>query len=93
MVVSVSSIAIREGVFKSLEITLLEHYGRKARFFIYNSKQLHALESFSSDANLNIMAINVQVFNATGKDARRIYEERDDFHGDPSMSSPETVRS
>jgi type III restriction enzyme len=81
-IVVVPSIAIREGVFKSLEITqehFLEHYGKKARFFIYNSKQPHALESFSSDANLNIMVINVQAFNATGKDARRIYEELDDF--------------
>ncbi|MFN8997181.1 MAG: type III restriction-modification system endonuclease, partial [Betaproteobacteria bacterium] len=48
-------------------------------FFIYNSKQLHHLESFSSDAGINVMVINVQAFNATGKDARRIYEELDDF--------------
>jgi type III restriction enzyme len=37
------------------------------------------LESFSSDAGINVMVINVQAFNATGKDARRIYEELDDF--------------
>ena len=49
------------------------------RFFIYNSKQLHHLESFSSDAGINVMVINVQAFNATGKDNRRIYEELDDF--------------
>ena len=76
------SIAIREGVYKSLEITaehFLETYGKKARFFIYNSKQLHHLESYSSDAGINVMIINVQAFNATGKDARRINEELDDF--------------
>lgn len=81
-IVVVPSIAIREGVHKSLEITaehFLENYGKKARFFIYNSKQLHNLESFSSDAGLNVMVINVQAFNATGKDNRRIYEELDDF--------------
>ena len=81
-IVVVPSIAIREGVFKSLEITaehFLEEYGKRARFFIYNSKQLHNLESFSSDAGVNVMVINVQAFNATGKDARRIYEELDDF--------------
>ena len=81
-IVVVPSIAIREGVFKSLEITA-EHfqddYKKRARFFIYNSKQLHNLESFSSDAGINVMVINVQAFNATGKDARRIYEELDDF--------------
>jgi type III restriction enzyme len=81
-IVVVPSIAIREGVHKSFEITaehFLEQYSKRARFFIYNSKQLHNLESFSSDAGVNVMIINVQAFNATGKDARRIYEELDDF--------------
>jgi type III restriction enzyme len=69
-------------VSKSLQIMadhFLETYKKKARFFTYNSKQLHHLESFSSDAGINVMVINVQAFNATGKDARRIYEELDDF--------------
>lgn len=81
-IVVVPSIAIREGVTKSLQIMadhFLETYKKKARFFTYNSKQLHHLESFSSDAGINVMVINVQAFNATGKDARRIYEELDDF--------------
>ncbi|MEZ5505062.1 MAG: DEAD/DEAH box helicase family protein [Gammaproteobacteria bacterium] len=81
-IIVVPSIAIREGVYKSLDITadhFLEAYGKKVRGFIYNSKQLHNLESFSSDASINVMVINVQAFNATGKDNRRIYEELDDF--------------
>ncbi len=81
-IVVVPSIAIREGVYKSLQITaehFLERYGKKARFFIYNSKQLHNLESFSSDAGINVMVINVQAFAARGADQRRIYEELDDF--------------
>jgi len=81
-IVVVPSIAIREGVHKSFEMTadhFLEEYGKRARYFIYNSKQLHNLESFSSDSGINVMIINVQAFNATGKDARRIYEELDDF--------------
>ncbi|WP_038178653.1 type III restriction-modification system endonuclease [Vibrio rhizosphaerae] len=81
-VIVVPSIAIREGINKSLEITA-EHfqkdYFKRARFFIYNSKQPHQLESFSSDGGINVMIINVQAFNARGKDARRIYEELDDF--------------
>lgn len=75
-IIVVPSIAIREGVAKSLEITaehFLESYQKKARFFIYNSKQLHHLESFSSDAGINVMVINVQAFAARGADARRIY--------------------
>ena len=81
-IVVVPSIAIREGVLKTLQITaehFTESYGKKARFFAYNSKQLHHLESFSSDAGINVMVINIQAFNATGKDNRRIYDELDDF--------------
>ena len=81
-IVVVPSIAIREGVYKSLEDTadhFTESFGKKIRFFIYNSKQLHHIEGFSSDASINVMIINIQAFNATGKDNRRIYDELDDF--------------
>jgi type III restriction enzyme len=81
-IIMVPSIAIREGVYKSLQITaehFTESYGKKARFFIYNSKRLHELESFSSDAGINAMVMNIQAFNARGKDNRRIYDELDDF--------------
>lgn len=78
----VPSIAIREGVQKSLDMTA-EHfqqmYGTKPRSFIYNSSQLHELERFSSDAGVQVMIINIQAFNATGKDNRRIYDVLDDF--------------
>lgn len=81
-IVMVPSIAIREGVQKSFQITadhFAEAYGKKARFFTYNSKRLHELESFSSDAGINVMIINIQAFNARGADNRRIYDELDDF--------------
>lgn len=81
-IVVVPSIAIREGIHKSLEITaehFAESYGKKVRFFIYNSRQLHQLESFSSDAGINVMIINVQAFASKGADNRRIYDELDDF--------------
>ena len=67
-IIVVPSIAIREGVAKSLDIMadhFLETYRKKARFFIYHSRQLHHLESFASDAGINVMVINVQAFNAT----------------------------
>lgn len=81
-IVVVPSIAIREGVKKSFEMTsehFMEHYGKKARFFVYNSKNLNELDNFSSNAGINVMVINIQAFNARGADARRIYEELDDF--------------
>ncbi len=81
-IVVVPSIAIREGVKKSFDITA-EHfqqlYGTKPRTFIYNSSRLHDVERFSSDSGVQVMIINIQAFNATGKDARRIYEVLDDF--------------
>lgn len=81
-IIMVPSIAIREGIFKSLQITA-EHftgsYGKKIRSFIYNSKQLNRLESFASDAGINVMVINIQAFAAKGADNRRIYDELDDF--------------
>ncbi|GAB3358252.1 type III restriction-modification system endonuclease [Modestobacter lapidis] len=82
-IVVVPSVAIREGVKKTFDITA-EHfqqaYGTKPRSFVYNSGQLHELESYSSDAGVQVMIINIQAFNSKGRDNRRIYDERDDFH-------------
>lgn len=81
-IVVVPSIAIREGVYKSFQITqehFAEEYGKKIRFFIYNSAQLTDIDRFASDSSINVMIINSQAFNAKGKDARRIYMELDEF--------------
>ena len=81
-IIMVPSVAIREGVAKSIQMTaehFQQEYGKKVRAFVYNSKRLHELESFSSDAGINVMVINVQAFNASGADNRRIYDELDDF--------------
>ena len=87
-VVVVPSIAIREGVKKSFEITVdhfMEHYGKKARFFIYNSANLNQLDNFSSSSGINVMIINTQAFASSlkedgrSKEARIIYSKRDEF--------------
>ena len=81
-IVVVPSIAIREGVYKSFQVTqehFAEEYGRKVRFFIYNSSQLTEIDRFASDNSINVMIINSQAFNARGKDARRIYMKLDEF--------------
>ena len=56
-----------------------EEYGKKIRFFIYNSAQLTEIDRFASDNSINVMIINSQAFNAKGKDARRIYMKLDEF--------------
>lgn len=81
-IVVVPSIAIREGVYKSFQVTqnhFAEEYGKKIRFFIYNSAQLTEIDCFASDSSINVMIINSQAFNARGKDARRIYMKLDEF--------------
>lgn len=81
-IVVVPSIAIREGVYKSFTVTqehFAEEYGKKIRFFIYNSAQLTNIDQFASDSAMQVMIINSQAFNAKGKDARRIYMKLDEF--------------
>lgn len=90
----VPSVAIREGIYKSLEYTqehFMEYYGKKIRFFIYNSKRLNMIDQYSSSSDINVMIINTQAFNSSlNKDknvegrkgneaARIIYTKRDEF--------------
>lgn len=87
-IVVVPSIAIREGVKKTFEITadhFMEYYGKKARFFIYNSSNLNQLDNFSQSSGINVMIINTQAFASSlkedgkSKEARIIYSKRDEF--------------
>ncbi len=81
-IVIVPSIAIREGVFSSFSDTqdhFQELYGHKINPFIYNSGRPQDIENFASDSRISVMIINTQAFNARGKDARRIYQELDQF--------------
>ncbi|WP_438448026.1 type III restriction-modification system endonuclease [Gorillibacterium sp. sgz5001074] len=81
-IIVVPSIAIREGVLKTFEMTedhFMEQYGMKARCFVYSSRQPHQIARFAADGGIQVMIINSQAFAARGQDARRIYMELDDF--------------
>ena len=87
-IIVVPSIAIREGVAKSfsmLEEHFMEHYGKKARWFVYNSSNLNQLDQFSQDSGISVMIINTQAFAASlkeggrSKESRIIYSKRDEF--------------
>ena len=81
-IIIVPSIAIREGVYKTFEVTqdhFQEIYKHKITPFIYNSSRPQDIENFASDSRISVMIINTQAFNATGKDARRIKMELDQF--------------
>lgn len=87
-IIVVPSIAIREGVNKSLENTeqhFFEQYGKAVQYFVYNSDRLNELDAYSQSDDISVMIINMQAFNssmkegANNKAARIIFDERDDF--------------
>ena len=87
-IIVVPSVAIREGVYKSLQNTeqhFFEQYGKAIRYFIYDSDRVNDLDSYSQDDGINAMIINMQAFNssmkegASNKTARIIFDERDEF--------------
>ena len=87
-IVVVPSIAIREGVFKSLQATeqhFYEQYGKAIRYFVYNSARLNELDAYSQSPDICCMVINMQAFNTSmkeggrSKEARIIFTERDEF--------------
>lgn len=92
-IIVVPSVAIREGVAKSLQITAKhfhERYGKRLWAFVYNSSRLNEIDSFASRADISVMVINMQAFNAFDeskskegrggdKAARIMFSERDDF--------------
>lgn len=81
-IIVVPSVAIREGVYKTFQTTedhFAVDYGKRVRYFIYNSKNLSQLDTFANDASINVMIINAQAFNARGKDANRIRRKLDEF--------------
>ncbi len=87
-IIVVPSVAIREGVYKSIQNTsnhFFEQYGKGIRFFIYDSDRLNELDAYSQSSDINAMIINMQAFNtsmkegAKNKAARKIFSERDEF--------------
>ena len=94
-IIVVPSIAIREGVAKSLALTDEyfytsgadngEGYGKHINWFVYNSSNLTELDSFAQSSDISVMVINMQAFNTSMKESRNskesriIFSERDDF--------------
>lgn len=67
-IVIVPSVAIREGVKKTFEMTeahFMEQYGKKARYFIYDSSNLTKIDDFAKSNEINVMIINHQAFAAS----------------------------
>lgn len=87
-IIVVPSVAIREGVYKTFEVTedhFASLYGHRIRYFVYDSSKLSDISSFSSDPNINVIIMNHQAFNVsfkkkTSEAARKIFRELDEFN-------------
>lgn len=85
-IIVVPSVAIREGIYKSFEITK-EHFGAQydnvpCRFFIYNSTKLSDVRQFATSANIEIMIINIDAFK---KSENIINQSQDKLNGETAM--------
>lgn len=75
-IIVVPSVAIREGVYKSLQITE-EHFGeiyqkQPCNYFIYNSSKLDQIRSFATSSDIEIMIINIDAFRKSFDDPDKI---------------------
>lgn len=90
-IIVVPSIAIREGVYKSLQMTeehFHEHYpGQHCHYFKYDSSKLEQVREFATSTNIEVMIINIDAFKKSFDDpekenkANLIHRERDTMNG------------
>ena len=85
-IIVVPSVAIREGVYKSFEITK-DHFAAlydnvPYRYFIYNSAKLSDVRQFATSANIEIMIINIDAFK---KAENIINQAQDKLNGETAM--------
>ena len=85
-IIVVPSVAIREGVYKSFEITK-DHFATlydnaPYHYFIYNSAKLSDVRQFATGANIEIMIINIDAFK---KAENIINQAQDRLNGETAM--------
>ncbi len=75
-IIVVPSIPIKEGVYKSLQITqthFKELYNNvQYGFFIYDSSKLNEVRSYATNSGLEIMVINIDAFRKSFKDSSKL---------------------
>ncbi len=86
-IILVPSVAIREGVVKTLNITK-DHFSNlydavPYRFYEYQSKNISQVKHFADSSNIEIMVMTIGAFN---KDTNVLYGERDQMHGEQPIS-------
>jgi len=97
-IIMVPSVAIREGVNKSLQITadhFQEIYGKKIRFNIYDSKKsnnINNIKTFASSSSIEVLVMNYQAFTARSENARRINRKLDEMQSRRPIDVLSTTR-
>lgn len=85
-IIMVPSVAIREWVHKSLQITsehFQEIYGKKIRFTVYDTKNksnLTNIKNFANTSNIEVIIMNYQAFATKSKESRKIYQKLDNLN-------------
>ena len=90
-VIVVPSVAIREGVDKSLQITK-EHFNsiydnESAEYFVYDSSKLEQVRNFATSSAIQIMIINIDAFRKGFEDPEKedkaniIHRKQDKLNG------------
>ena len=90
-IIVVPSVAIKEGVYKTIEITRDHFKGLYDNViynsFVYDSSKLEQIRNFATDSNIEIMIINIDAFNKSFTDpsketkANIIHRENDRLSG------------
>ncbi|MCH9687879.1 MAG: DEAD/DEAH box helicase family protein [Deltaproteobacteria bacterium] len=93
VVVVVPSVAVREGVLKTLRITR-DHFeallpGLRHRFFAYDGQQLGRLRTFACSSDVELMVLTLDAFN---KARNRMRQPHDGFGGRTPLALLQAVR-
>lgn len=93
-VIVVPSVAIKEGVYKSLQITE-DHFkglyaGVPLDYFIYDSAKLGQVRNFATSSNIQIMVVTVGAINK--KDVNNLYKDSEKTGGEKPIDLIKATR-
>ena len=93
-VIVVPSVAIKEGVYKSLQITE-DHFksiyaGVPVDFFLYDSSKLGQVRNFATSSNIQIMVVTVGAINK--KDVNNLYKDSEKTGGEKPIDLIKATR-
>ncbi len=93
-VIVVPSVAIKEGVYKSLQITE-DHFkgiyaGAPVDYFLYDSSRLGQVRNFATSSNIQVMVVTVGAINK--KDVNNLYKDSEKTGGEKPIDLIKATR-